>query len=84
MYLATSSPPRLLESVALSTVLGSKNWLFTLMKQLAGVTQAMFEPAKLDNDTASFDQLRTPSKESDPKSNPSCPWYMPLVELPIP
>jgi hypothetical protein len=44
----------------------------------------MFEPAKLDSETASFAQLKTPSSESDPKSKPSCPWYMPLVELPMP
>ena len=81
---STNSPPRSLESVALRTVFGSKYWPLTLMKQLAGVRHAMFEPPKLARLTASFAQLRTPSTDRLPKSKPSCPWYMPLVVLPIP
>ena len=38
----------------------------------------MFEPLKLESDTASFAQLITPSSERGPKSAPSWPWYMPL------
>jgi hypothetical protein len=42
-------------------VFGSKYWLLALMKQLAGVRQAMFTPPKVASETASLAQLRTPS-----------------------
>ena len=56
----------LFDSVAFKTSFELKYWLFMLMKQFAGVRHLMFEPLKLDSDTALFAQEPIASNDKVP------------------